>query len=233
LVERGVDPDRWFCVLHYREPNYGFRMENIERDFDPRQAIEIIRHVTRELGGQVLRIGHAGMMAFPEMPGFIDLSGEADGFALHAQAVSQARFFLELSPSGPMSLALLFGVPVARCNCVGIWGPVEEHSLVLPKHIRRPDGRFMSLVEMLDERVIHDTAMSRLLKDQGYSFTPNSVEELKAVADDMVETTDDCPGWRQPAEPTLNPPANSFQWPLPHSFKHRIANYPRLAHTLS
>ena len=229
LVERGVDPNRWFCVLHYREPNYGFRKKNLERDFDPDQAIAVTRHVTQSLGGQVVRIGHPGMAPFPNIPGFIDLSSEEDGFQLHAHAVSRSRFFLELSSSGPISLALLFGVPVARCNCVGVWGPVEAHSLVLPKHIRRPDGRLMSPAEMMEERVIHDTVMSRLLEEQGYSFVPNSLEELKAVAKDMVATTSDCPGWRVPSIPAPTTPANKFQWPLPHSMKHKIASYPELA----
>ena len=76
---------------------------------------------------------------------------------------------------------------------------------------------------------MNDTVMSCLLKERGYSFVPNSREELKAVANHMVATTLDCPGWREPGTPAPTTPASKLQWPLPHSMKHKVVSYPELA----
>ena len=64
----------------------------------------------------------------------------------------------------------------------------------------------MSAAEIMEERVMNDTVMSCLLKERGYSFVPNSREELKAVANHMVATTLDCPGWREPGTPAPTTP---------------------------
>jgi hypothetical protein len=58
-----------------------------------------------------------------------------------------------------MSLAPLFGVSTGQCNSVILAGSVEQHSLVLAKHIPRSDGRMMSLAKIMNERVINDTIM--------------------------------------------------------------------------
>ena len=112
----GVDPNRWFCVLHYREPSYGFRAVEKDRDFAPDEAVAMTRHVIEQLGGQVVRVGHKEMVPFPEMDGFVDLAAEEDAFLLQAYAISRSRFFLELSTSGPVCIAWAMGVPVLRCN---------------------------------------------------------------------------------------------------------------------
>ena len=53
----------------------------------------------------------------------------------------------------------------------------------------------MSTAEMMEERVMNDTVMSRLLKERGYSFVPNSREKLKAIASEMMATKLDYLGW--------------------------------------
>ena len=214
LEGRGLSPDRWFCVLHYRESNYAARHAVEARNFDPDQAISMIRHIVEAIGGQVVRIGHSGMATFPEIAGFVDLSMEEDGFLLQANAVARSRFFLELSSSGPMSLAPALGVPVARCNAVGPYGAVDENGLVLLKRIFRPDGRLMTADEMMTEKVAPDTVMNKFLIAKGYRYVSNSLEELKAVVDEMIFTTGDATGWRE-QDPPLSVPPNRLEWPMP------------------
>lgn len=228
LRGRGVDPENWFCVLHYREPNYEFRRAEENRDLEPGVAVEVARHVIDDLGGQVVRVGHKEMAKFPNLPGFVDLAAEEDALLLHAYAVSRSRFFLELSPSGPVSLAWALGVPVLRCNCVSIIGPLDDRSIVLPKKIIRPDGRRMSTDEMINTHAFSDTAMRELLIPQGYRYEPNSLAELKVASQDIFNSTIDCTGWRTAAAEPASTLANQFVLPPIREYHHTVADHDEL-----
>ena len=225
LAALGIDPDRWFCVVHYREPNYKFRAPNEARDLDVSQVNDVIRFIVEDLEGQVVRIGHKGMSPLLRNPGFIDLAGVEDGFQTHAHAISRARFFIELSPSGPVCVAWGMGVPVARCNCVSLYGPLDEQSIVLPKRIRRPNGRLMNLKEVIAERAINDNTMSRFLSPLGYRFEPNTFNEIVSVCRQIFDVTMDCPGWRSQISFEKIIPNNSVTWPMEHKYRHQIADY--------
>ena len=225
LKKLGVDPNRWFCVLHYREPSYGFRPVEKDRDFAPDEAVAMTRHVIEHLGGQVVRVGHKEMVPFPEMDGFVDLATEEDAFLLQAYATSRSRFFLELSTSGAVCIAWAMGVPVLRCNCVSIVGPLDSNSIVLTKHIIRPDGSRMSMREMVDGKVISDVAMKKVLQPQGFQYESNSLAELKAATWKIFSVTADCSGWRSPATVKPHAPTNRVELPLARGYQHIIADH--------
>jgi len=221
----GVDPERWFCVMHYREANYGLRRAEENRDLEPGDAVEMARYVIEELGGQVVRIGHKEMTPFPDLAGFVDLAAEDDPLLLHAYAVSRARFFLELSSSGPASFAWALGVPALRCNCVNLVGPIDEKSMVLPKHIIRPDGTRMTVPDAIDAHAISDVAMREVLEPKGYKYEANSMAELKAASRDIYAGTADCPCWR-PAPPSHSGNlSNRVVLPPVHDYRHKILDY--------
>jgi hypothetical protein len=101
LVDLGLDPNRWFCCLYYREPGYKPGAGVPRRDVSPEPYRQITEWIIRDLGGQVVRIGHPGMTPFPDMPGFVDLSRLEDRFMLQANAVARARFGV-VTDSGPV-----------------------------------------------------------------------------------------------------------------------------------
>lgn len=227
LIEGGLDPTRWFCVLHYREPSFEGRGANAERDLDPSDPIAMTRYVIEELGGQVVRIGHPEMTKFPEMPGFFDLSRGPADIQAQAAAVRRSRFFLELSPSGPMALALCLGVPVARCNALIIAGPTSANSIVLNQHLIGPDGNPVPIEICVGKNLLNGAVMPSSLRQRGYRFGRNTLSEMKAVARDMVGLTTDCPAWRNTEEAAEIATRDQVAWPIASTWRHRVWGLPR------
>jgi putative glycosyltransferase (TIGR04372 family) len=225
FTSAGLDPERWFCVLHYREPSYDTRGENADRDIDAGDPIAMTRFIIDTLGGQVVRIGHAEMTPFPEFPGFLDLSRHPGGIKIHAAAVRRARFFLELSPSGPAALAPCFGVPLARCNALIIAGPTSPDSVVLNQHLFGPDGIRVPIKTCVEKNLLDGTVMHTILRERGYQFRRNTLSEMKRIAEEITASTRDCPGWREPAEPARASPSDQVPWPIVPSRAHRIWGY--------
>ena len=226
LIEAGLREDKWFCVLHYREPGYQDDWSRPNRDMRTSDAIDVIKFITRELGGQVVRIGHPGMEAIAPMPGFVDLSRAQDAFMMHAYAVSRARFFLELSPSGPMALAGAFGVPLARCNCVGFLGPLEAPSFTLMQHLVGPGGVRVPKATAIAKGLYSELAVKNVIQRYGYRFERNRPAELRAAALDIAERTQDCPGWREPSIVDPSPAFEGFSLPLERPPEIEIVEYP-------
>lgn len=223
--ERGLDPNRWHCVLHYREPSYEGRGANLDRDIDPGDPIAMTRFVVDELGGQVIRVGHPEMADFPEMPGFLDLSRVPNAIQIQAAAVRSSRFFLELSPSGPMALAPCFGVPVARCNALILAGPTTPNSIVLNQHLLDPDGNQVPIETCVDKNLLNGTVMPSILKDRGFGFRRNSLSEMKAVAAEMVRLTEDRQDRRAMKSGNETPAGDRVGWPIPGVRPHRVFGY--------
>lgn len=230
LRATGLDPNGWFCVLHYREAGYEYWGARPNRDLNVENIVPVIQHVTKTLGGQVVRVGHRGMSPIPKIDGFFDLASAEDPAFLHAYAISRSRFFLELSPSGPYAFAIGFGVPLARCGAVAPSGSVDKRSIVLPQHVVGPDNKRVPLEDLLRLGLLEEGIIDRQLVKHGYRWEKNSVEEFKRAAKEMVQLTEDCPGWRDQkiqALPTNKP--NKFEWPMPATISHRIIEYPDLA----
>ncbi len=214
LIEAGLREDQWFCVLHYRERGYQDNRSRPNRDMQASEATDVIEYITRELGGQVVRIGHPAMEPIAPMPGFVDLSRAEDALMTHAYAVSRARFFLELSSSGPMALAGAFGVPLARCNCPALLGPLEAPSFALMQHIVGPNGERVSKEIAIAKGLYNEFALREIINRFGYRFQRNGAAELRAAALDIAERSADCQGWREPTVVANESPVNGFSLPL-------------------
>jgi hypothetical protein len=161
------------------------------------------------------------------MAGFADLSRGSVDIQMQAAAVHRSRFFLELSPSGPMALALSFGVPVARCNALILAGPTERDSIVLNQHLVGPDGATVPIETCVENNLLNGYVMPCMLQGRGFRFARNSLNELKVVAGAMVEATVDCPAWRTPRDHKLGETdaANQISWPLVATRRHTISGY--------
>ena len=61
-----------------------------------------------------MRIGHIGMSPLKPQKKYVDFSNE--DFVTQMGIVAAAKFFVEISPSGPTALARSFHIPWLRCN---------------------------------------------------------------------------------------------------------------------
>jgi putative glycosyltransferase (TIGR04372 family) len=225
LLDGGLDPNRWYCVLHYREPTYEERGANADRDIEPDDPIAMTRYIIDALGGQVVRVGHPEMAAFPNIAGFVDLSRGPPDIQIQAAAVRRSRFFLELSPSGPMALALCFGVPVARCNALILAGPTSTNSIVLNQHLIGPDGNTIPIDVCIEKNLLNGAVMPHKLRERGFRFRRNSLVEMKAVARDMVEMTTGHKAWRTPEQTGGADSPDQFSWPMTPVRRHHIVGH--------
>ncbi len=195
LAASGIDPHRWFSVIHFREPGYRNRPASALRDPDPRDFAALCRWIIEDLGGQVVRLGHPGMTLFPEMPGYADLApvGEADTM-LQLFALSRARFMIA-SNSGPGVVCSAFGTPTAMCNNpvrYSVWNPQDARMYC---HILTADGRRLTH-RLARQREMYFTGALTYLSEHGYKIVLQSLDELKALTKLMLEQTTDTLGWR-------------------------------------
>jgi len=176
LKDRGLDGDRWFVCLHIREPGYVHRPgSDPNRDADPTSYLPMIEDIIRNLGGQVVRIGHSDTTPMPEMEGMIDLSREDDCFPEQAFAISRARYFIG-SDSGPTQLASAFKTPTATTNAMGlgIWN--DGDVALLKTYLGRFDTEpleFDDVYEILPVRV-QDPLQSIEVLRQSLEYLPFS-----------------------------------------------------------
>ena len=232
LVEHGVDPKRWFCVLNYREPGYKHRQPRFLRDLSPIPYTALVENIVERLGGQVVRVGHPNMTPFPERPGFIDLAPMENAFDLHAFAVSRARFMVG-SLTGISHLGSAMNTPTVITNnlsspyCPGCW---RDHDLALYLSIYSETGRRIPMEERT-ERGLHDLpTVAKLIQVDGYWACQNTPAELGAAVRRMMEATADCQSWRIPHLPV--PPKgrpNAFSFPVTPRLRVPIVEYPDLA----
>jgi len=209
LKDRGLDGDRWFVCLHIREPGYVHRPgSDPNRDADPTSYLPMIEDIIRNLGGQVVRIGHSDTTPMPEMEGMIDLSREDDCFPEQAFAISRARYFIG-SDSGPTQLASAFKTPTATTNAMGL-GIWNDGDVALLKTYL---GRFdTEPLEFDDVYEILPVLGNRRPVD--FTVKDNSAEELVEVSRHLFKATSDCVGWRGDAKEPSHTPSGTLTLPL-------------------
>lgn len=233
LIDNGVDPNRWFCCLHYREPGYEHRPPRFLRDLDPRPFMALTEDIIENLGGQVVRLGHPRMTAFPRRPGYIDLAGLKDGFDVHAFAVSRARFMIG-TVSGISHVGSAFNTPTAITNNSDILafpGCWRDHDAALYFNIYTPSGRRVSVLEQHEAGMLGNRPfLAKIRAENGYRIMQNSPAELGQVTRRLLDATADCQGWREPTSETI-PERRPNQIQLPVALRRRVpfVEYPDLA----
>jgi len=215
-LDAAVGPEG-FCVLHYREEGYEFSQKGKVRNIGAGEVEPVVDFLLRR-GIRVARIGHPEMTPLRPRDGYFDLS--AAPFMLQASAISHARFFMEVSPSGPYAIANGFGVPMARCNALILSGPSTPESIVLPRPVLNESDQDVT------ESVVAGGASPDdfIAANTGYRLGANSVEQMEAVADQLISATEAVTGWRsQPAVISREEAEPGFTWPIPNRARHRIA----------
>lgn len=208
LVARGVDPDRWFAVMHYRQGSTFRRsIRDTRRDVDPANYHALAHYVCATLGGQMVRIGHPGMDLPPPAPGYIDLSTAP--LELQFFAVSKARFMV-CGETGLGALGSAFKVPLAKTNAFMEDFASYPHDLLLPKNIVNWKGEVLSFCHPLKRQAL---TFNRLVGDGNFRFVDNNFEQLRYCADHLFRSTGPCEGWRGGPAGEDPPPPNALVWP--------------------
>jgi putative glycosyltransferase (TIGR04372 family) len=212
LLEAGLDPDRWFCVMHYREPNYRWKSAPNLRDVDPATYNSLVDYVIDELGGQIVRLGHPEMVEVPPRSGFVDLSRHAESYLLQSYACSRARFYIG-SATGSVVMALAFNTPNLIADASDFWdGAPGRETYLLTHTVRLPDGRRLRQESLAATDLLSTFHLTeRMRKYPEITLEKATAPELHACARFMLDKTADCEGWRTPSgrpEPDF-----SFKWP--------------------
>lgn len=217
----GVDPDRWFCCIHYREPGYKYKPVGVNlRDSDPRNYAALTAHIIEKLGGQVVRLGHPEMVPFPARPGFIDVSRLPDSETLQAFAVSRSRFLIA-GPSGALPLGPAFNVPAGHTDATDFWGPMQAQDVVRTIDVITPSGECLNQQALWDADLGKLGLLRKIGSGEPYQVIKNSPEILAQMANHLYEQTSNVTGWRDPTPPVTSNRPNCFTWPLPPKLRYQ------------
>lgn len=228
LIDAGVKRDRWFSVIHYREPNYGARSADPLRDTDPLVVQGVTHDLIDELGGQVVRVGHPAMTPFTARDGFIDLAPAGDNdFMLQLFAMSRARFMIA-GASGPHDCSAALGTPTgvfAGTSYYLVWNPQDAQ---LHSHIFTPQGHRIAQ-ELTLQRGMHPKVVLEEYLRRGYRLKNSTQAEISEMANHLLKQTMDTPGWRTHwyEKPFTKP--NFFRWPLPVGSRSQTLSFPEFA----
>lgn len=228
LIRQGLDPNRWYACIFYRQPNYKFRGPTHYRDVNDLPFEHLTNWIIDNLGGQVVRIGHPEMRRFSPGKDFVDLSVVEDDFMLHAAAVSRARFMV-VTPSGPAMLPGIFGVPFAMTNAVSILGAWDPSHLLLPRHVFSPSGERLPIQALMQNELWYDHKIRELTMLKGYRLADNTFEELSAITRMLYDATTNCAGWRPPPEPYRVRGVGGYVVPEPFRRRLTVIEFPALA----
>ncbi len=215
LIELGLERNRWFAAIHYRDSNYRWRA-NLGgiRDSDPEAFNTLADHIIDELGGQVVRLGHPEMHPLPQRRGVVDLSRLPNSFMLQAFAASRARFMIA-GPSGASALACGFQVPLGLVDATDAqagWGDMER--LILTHELTTPDGGRLRNKELLETGLLSRRPLENLTNRlKGYTIRKCTGSELAAVASHLSANNEDVAAWRPAREAPGTRRPNAIVWP--------------------
>ena len=197
LLDLGLEPDRWFCTLHWREPNYRFKIGSTMRDGEPERYLPAIDYIIDKLGGQVIQLGHPEMVHHTPRRGLVDLSVLPDSWLLQAFAVSRARFFVG-STSGASGMAHAFNIPAAHLDVLD-WYVGEAGDLLVTPTVTVPDGRVLRQHDLFASGWMNTFTLKKA-QASGRSVTIKncSTEDVLRATRAIHDRTLDVTEWRNP-----------------------------------
>ncbi len=210
-MQTGLDPDRWFCCVHYRETNYAYKQMSNFRDVDPDSYEALKDFIIDELGGQVVRMGHPEMAKWTNRPGFVDLSRYPESWRLQFYAMSRARFFIG-SGSGATGMSTGLNIPSAHTD-IGDYYTGRPGDLVLTHEIIHPNGDRLMQESLLKAGLFSNVEVETLIEEgQAFGVRKNSTAELFAAARQIYDRTADIDAWRT-APRAIKTGRNRLSWP--------------------
>lgn len=161
LEQKGLDLTKWFACIFWKEPNDGYRSNNIVRTIQNYQPyLDAIDFIINELGGQVVRLGHFNSSRLTPRINLIDLTLHENITDIEVHAVNLARFFVGTA-SGPISLGHAFGVPTLCCDSISLDGVWDTRHYMLTQSItNKSDGNELSQKEAYDAGLLTNEIFS-------------------------------------------------------------------------
>lgn len=213
LIALELDPERWFCTVHWREPSYEHKFGSNIRDVDPARYLPMIDYIIDELGGQVVQLGRPEMQRFPARPGYVDLSIMKDSWKLQAFAVSRSRFFVG-SPSGGTGVAHAFYIPAMHLDVLD-WYTGQADDWMLTPTVHLADGGELRQTALFEAGIMNSPELVDLLQaGKVTGIEKSSAEEIKRATRWIFEATKDVERWRGPFQAQHEHP-NQFSFPIP------------------
>ena len=212
LVAAGVSEGRWIVCIHARQDGYLYRSSKSSRSVAPEPFFELADYIIDDLGGQVVYLGSANMKPAPVRPHLVDLTKDED-FLVQAYALSRARFAV-VTDSGVQHVANGLAVPFAVTN-LDMVGAVlsgrQDYSLIHDQHLLM--SRRLFYEDNIPSGPEVSGKMTRVT-DRIVAFD-NTVTDLRALTDRMVEMTRDCAGWRETYAGGAIEPVDGITFPIP------------------
>jgi len=220
LTDRGLDPNRWFACVYWREPGFNDRPANQYRDIlDPSPYMAAIDHIIDDLGGQVVRLGHPTNTKLRVHPDILDIAKMEDSLMTQITAISRARFFIS-SPSGPLTFGSGFGTPTAVTDNIDISGVWNDDDLLVTQTIITPEGKKFTGRAAFDAGLLQRGPENFTMRpDSGYRYTKNTYSDLIRVTDILHKRTAGCSKWRNGESPARPVRSDLIAFPLRSAVK--------------
>jgi hypothetical protein len=96
----------------------------------------------------------------------------------------------------------------------------RRESIVLMRPVLDPAGK--AVTGSVPEN--YSNLEDFLVKHAGHTIGRNSIDQIEAAADELIDVTKYITGWRP--QPDAGPPPSSrqqFTWPIPELLRHRVA----------
>jgi len=177
LESFGLTSKDWFVGLHIRDGGKTPALRNQQIS----NYLPAIKEIT-DKGGWVIRIGGTEMPPLPILPRVIDLTTQPNALReVHLYVLAKSKFFIGTC-SGPQYFPSLFGVPTLFTNQIGPGRSIltfSKHSIHLPKHYLRNDGKKAGLAEVLNSSFGFGELTLKEFSDRGIHVQENSSEEIR------------------------------------------------------
>jgi putative glycosyltransferase (TIGR04372 family) len=182
-----VDPAAPVVTIHVRNAPWGAEGARNARFDSYVRAIEYLL----SKGFTVVKIGNSTIGPFAFEHGFIDLQNHGKAHSWLENYFLAKSSFLIGTNSGPILMPWTFGVPVLLTNTPNLNSTFYfPNSLVIPKLVRSPKGRVVSLEELSESPFSNAEGDIQHLPDSsgttGYSWADNSERIILAATKEMI-----------------------------------------------
>jgi len=188
----GIGPDDWFVCIHARDRTYLDKQfpgadwhYHDYRDCDIDTFMQAAEQITRQ-GGYVVRLGSAVAKALvTDNPRIIDYATEYRSDFGDIYLLAKCKFLL-CSPGGFTGVAVAFRRPAAVVNWIHheFSTAFLEGDLFIPQLLKREDGRYLSLSEILAGGAGRYTRTQQFA-DAGLQVVNNDAMDIDLLASEM------------------------------------------------
>jgi putative glycosyltransferase (TIGR04372 family) len=185
----GIPDDAWFVCVHVRDGGYYGSSEGIQkesRNSDILNYCKAFKTITQH-GGWVVRIGDSNMKKIPDLDHVIDYAHSKEKSDLLDVYLIQECAFYVGTPSGPLTVANLYGRPILLTNMYEhfIDYPMRSGDLgIMKKFFSKSRARNLSLTEQLR---IQDQSDQLIYKSDDIVLVENDENEIEDLVSEFIK----------------------------------------------